>query len=50
MTDLTKAFWPFAEYTRCVRCGGPVNTREAIAVVDADTFAGFAHGQCEEED
>lgn len=43
MTELIKAFWPIAEYARCSRCGEPVNTHEAIAVVDDDRFAGFAH-------
>jgi hypothetical protein len=43
MTELIKAFFPFADYMRCSKCGEPVSTREAIAVVDADQWAGFQH-------
>lgn len=47
---LARAFWPFAETVRCVRCGEPVLTREAIAVVDADRLAGMSHETCPEEE
>lgn len=40
-------FWPFAETVRCSRCGEPVDTREAVAIVDCDRLAGFAHDDCD---
>jgi hypothetical protein len=48
MTDLMKNFWPFAEFVRCTRCGEPVRSFEAVAVVDSDQLAGMAHETCPE--
>ena len=40
-------FWPFAEDVICERCGEPVKTREAIAVVNTGQLAGMCHEDCE---
>lgn len=43
---LARQFWPFAEEVRCVKCGEPVPTVEAVAVVNGDQLAGMAHEVC----
>lgn len=47
MTELIRAFWdgkPLdVEWLRCSRCGEAVKADEAVAVIDANQWAGFAH-------
>lgn len=38
--------WPFAETVQCVKCGEPVETIKAVAVVDGGNLGGMAHESC----
>jgi hypothetical protein len=42
-------WWPFVEYVDCARCGLPVETRTAVAVVNGGNLAGMAHESCPED-
>ncbi len=45
---LSAMFWPFAELTVCAKCGGDVESRYAVAVVNGGNLAGLAHQECPE--